>query len=56
MVVKSLSWALRVLTPHNPPAVQHFLTTNDARLAARIKRETHNKLTTGVKNPRKTRS
>ena len=54
MVVKALSWALRVLTPHDPPAVQHFLATNEARLAARIKRETHNKLTTGRKNPRKT--
>ena len=54
MVVKALSWALRVLTPHDPTAVQHFLTTNHHRLAARVKRETHNKLTTGLKNPRKT--
>ena len=56
MVVKALSWALRVLTPHDPEAVQHFLTTNQDRLAARIKREAHNNLTTGVKNPRKTLS
>ncbi len=54
MVVKALSWALRVLTPHDPTAVQHFLTTNEGRLAARVKRETRNKLTTGLKNPRKT--
>lgn len=53
MVVKALSWALRVLAPHDPTAVQQFLTTNQTRLAARIKRETRNKLTTGVKNPRK---
>ena len=54
MVVKAMSWALRVLTPHDPTAVQHFLTTNQHRLAARVKREVHNKLTTGLKNPRKT--
>ncbi len=54
MVVKAFSWALRTLAPHDPTAVQHFLTTNEPRLAARIKRETHNKLTTGIKNPRKT--
>ena len=54
MIVKALSWSLRVLVPHDPEAVQHFLTTNQHRLAPRIKRETHNKLTTGLKNPRKT--
>ncbi len=54
MVVKALSWALRVLAPHDPKAVRHFLTTNEDRLAARVKRETRNKLATGVKNPRKT--
>ncbi len=54
MVVKALSWALRVLAPHDPTAVQNFLNTNEPRLAARIKRETRNKLATGVKNPRKT--
>ena len=54
MVVKALSWALRVLAPHDPPAVQHFLTTHHHRLAARVIRETRNKLTTGIKNPRKT--
>ncbi len=53
MVVKALSWALRTLAPHDPPAVQHFLTTNHHRLAARVIRETRNKLTTGTKNPRK---
>ena len=51
MVVKALSWSLRVLAPHDPPAVQHFLTTNHHRLAARVKRETRNKLTTGLKTP-----
>ncbi|MDE2768706.1 MAG: DNA alkylation repair protein [Chloroflexota bacterium] len=54
MVVKALSWALRTLANHDPEAVQHFLSTNHHRLAARIIRETRNKLTTGTKNPRKT--
>ena len=56
MVVKALSWALRVLAPHDPEAVQHFLSTNQDRLAARVKREVRNKLATGLKNPRKTLS
>lgn len=54
MVVKALSWALRTLANHDPTAVQHFLTTNHHRLAPRVIRETRNKLTTGIKNPRET--
>jgi len=52
MVVKALSWALRVLSVHDAAAVRTFLHKHDARLAARIKRETQNKLRTGKKNPR----
>lgn len=52
MVVKALSWALRVLSTHDPDAVRVFLRKYDARLAARIKRETQNKLRTGRKNPK----
>jgi 3-methyladenine DNA glycosylase AlkD len=52
MVVKALSWALRVLSTHDAAAVRAFLRKHDARLAARIKRETKNKLTTGKKNPK----
>ena len=55
MVVKAVSWALRVLAPYDPMAVEHFLSNNQDRLAARVKREVRNKLTSGVKNPRKTR-
>ena len=54
LVVKALSWALRVLAPHDPTAVQHLLTTNQHRLAARIEREVRNKLRTGVNSPCKT--
>ncbi len=51
MVVKALSWALRELVPHDPPAVSAFLAEYDAVLAARVKREVRHKLATGRKNP-----
>jgi 3-methyladenine DNA glycosylase AlkD len=53
MVVKALSWALRELVVHDPEAVWAFLAENEDVLAARVKREVRNKLTTGLKNPRK---
>jgi 3-methyladenine DNA glycosylase AlkD len=51
MVVKALSWALRALAPREPACVRNYIETHDARLAARVKREVRNKLTTGLKNP-----
>ena len=51
MVVKAMSWALRELVVHDPGAVQRFLDEHEAVLAARVKREVRNKLTTGLKNP-----
>jgi 3-methyladenine DNA glycosylase AlkD len=53
MVVKALSWALRVLSSHDAAAVRQFLRQHDARLVARIKRETAIKLRTGLKNPKR---
>ena len=53
MVVKAMSWALRELVVHNPDAVRGFLSEYADRLAARVKREVNNKLTTGLKNPRR---
>lgn len=53
MVVKALSWALRTLGARDEDALQRFLRRHDARLAARVKRETKSKLTTGLKNPTK---
>lgn len=50
MVVKALSWALRVLAARDPKAVRKFLATHADRLAARVKRETTTKLVTGRKN------
>lgn len=51
MVVKALSWALRALAPWDPVAVGDFLEANDARLAARVRREVRTKLATGRKQP-----
>jgi 3-methyladenine DNA glycosylase AlkD len=53
MVVKGLSWALRELIPHDAKAVRDFLSAHRNLLAARVLREVNNKLTTGVKNPRR---
>jgi len=50
MVVKALSWALRVLASRDPKAVRAFLDAHAGRLAARVKRETNTKLVTGTKN------
>ena len=55
MVVKALSWALRVLASRDPAAVRAFVDKHRDRLAARVKRECRLKLETGKKNqPRKT--
>lgn len=48
-----LSWALRALVVHDPEAVEAFLVEHEDVLAARVKREVRNKLTTGLKNPKK---
>jgi 3-methyladenine DNA glycosylase AlkD len=52
-VVKAMSWALRELVVHDPQAVREFLAEYDDVLAARVIREVTNKLTTGLKNPRR---
>ena len=52
MVVKGMSWALRELIRVDREAVDTFLEEQDDVLAARVKREVRNKLTTGLKNPR----
>jgi len=51
MVVKALSWALRALAVRDPQGVRRFLQEHERELAARVKREVMNKLTTGLKNP-----
>ena len=53
MIVKAMSWALRELVPWDPDAVERFLAEREDVLAARVKREVRNKLTTGLKNPRR---
>lgn len=56
MVVKGMSWALRDLLKRDRQAVERFLEKYEGELAARVKREVRNKLTTGVKNPRRKQS
>ncbi len=53
MVVKGLSWALRDLSKRDRVAVEKFLKTHESALPARVRREVQNKLTTGLKNPRR---
>ncbi len=52
MVEKALSWALRCLVSHDATAVESFLSRHERVLAARVLRETRNKLRTGLKNPK----
>ena len=52
MIVKAVSWALRMLAPWQPQAVEAFVAEHGDRLAARVKREVRNKLRTGYKNPK----
>ena len=53
MVVKALSWALRVVLPYDRKAVTGFLAEYDHCLAGRVRREVGTKLSTGRKNPRR---
>jgi len=55
MVVKGMSWALRDLSKRDRAAVEKFLEEHEGELHARVKREVRNKLTTGLKNPRRKR-
>lgn len=53
MIVKAVSWALRMLAPWQPEAVRDFVALHGERLAPRVRREVRNKLTTGRKNPKR---
>ncbi|MFZ1083491.1 MAG: DNA alkylation repair protein [Terracidiphilus sp.] len=53
MVVKALSWALREAAKKHPNQVRSFVVEHQVTLAARVKREVNNKLTTGLKTPRR---
>jgi 3-methyladenine DNA glycosylase AlkD len=53
MVVKALSWALRVLARPEPGAVRAYVGRNADLLPALALREVRNKLETGLKNPRR---
>jgi 3-methyladenine DNA glycosylase AlkD len=49
MVVKAMSWALRALVQWDRDAVRAFLEAHGDVLAARVRREVHTKLETGLK-------
>lgn len=51
LIIKALSWALRVLIAIDRNAVEGFLATYDTQLSNAIIREVNNKLSTGLKNP-----
>jgi 3-methyladenine DNA glycosylase AlkD len=53
MVEKALSWALRELSKRDPDAVSLFLERHEKKLGTRVLREVRNKLSTGLKNPKK---
>ena len=53
MVVKALSWALRELSKRDSGAVRLFLAEHRQILSARVVREVQNKLSTGLKNPKR---
>lgn len=53
MIVKAMSWALRELARKDPKAVRSYMTRHGDRLAARVRREVANKLSTGLKNPKR---
>jgi len=53
MVVKALSWSLRELAKRDRRSVKNFLDEKHTHLSPRVVREVNNKLTTGLKSPRK---
>jgi 3-methyladenine DNA glycosylase AlkD len=53
MVAKGMSWALRDLSKRDRQAVEAFLEEHEKELPALVKREVRNKLTLGVKTPRR---
>jgi 3-methyladenine DNA glycosylase AlkD len=53
MVVKALSWALREVAKKHPKEARAFLASHKNTLAARVLREVNNKLSTGLKTPRR---
>jgi hypothetical protein len=53
MVVKALSWALRELAKRDPASVVRFMSEEDGRLAARVRREVQSKIETGRKARRR---
>lgn len=53
MVVKAMSWVLRELSKRDPNSVRKFLDGHSNAVAPRVVREVGNKLSTGLKNPKR---
>lgn len=53
LVVKAMSWALRELSKRDPNSVRKFLDGHSNVVSARVIREVSNKLSTGLKNPKR---
>jgi hypothetical protein len=53
MIVKAVSWAVRILVQWDPGGVRAFMDRYGDRLAPRVRREVRHKLATGVKIPRR---
>ena len=53
MVVKAMSWALRELSKRDSNSVRKFIDVHSNAVAARVIREVGNKLSTGLKNPKR---
>lgn len=53
MVEKAMSWALRFLSQRDRPSVERFMAEMQSKFAPRVVREVRNKLTTGLKAPRR---
>lgn len=53
MVEKAVSWALRYLSQKDREAVVAFMDEHGGQFRARVRREVRNKLTTGLKTPKR---
>jgi 3-methyladenine DNA glycosylase AlkD len=53
MIEKAVSWALRYLSQKDRGAVVTFMDEHGGEFCARVRREVRNKLTTGLKNPKR---
>jgi 3-methyladenine DNA glycosylase AlkD len=56
MIIKAFSWALREMAKKRPEEAGNFLAKHKHALSSRVAREVGNKLKTGLKTPRTSRT